>query len=148
MLPWNWTIFMGDLPILKFKSWLIFTGNLPFSIFKKNFSKCLYFSEIDLLSQATYHFQTLASVHASLKLIYFLGWPTLFKFQKEFQQTFILPWNWSIFTGNLPILKFKNYFIFTGDLAILKFKNNFNKRPWFPEVSLFSRATCLFWNSN
>jgi hypothetical protein len=32
----------------------------------------------------------------------------LFKFQKEFQQVSILSWNWSIFTSDLSILKFKN----------------------------------------
>jgi hypothetical protein len=39
------------------------------------------------------------------KLAYFHGWPFFFKYQKEFQQAFMLPWNLSIFTGDLPIFK-------------------------------------------
>jgi len=162
MLPWNWSIFIGDLPIMKFKSWLIYTGDLPFSIFKKNFSKCLYslkvvyfheqyalfklqqasmllwswciftgdqhfsnfkknfskrsyFSKIGLFSRAACPFWNSKTslfyrrpVHFEIqKLVYFHGWLTLFKFQKELQQASMLPWNWSIFLGNPPILKFK-----------------------------------------
>jgi hypothetical protein len=89
----------------------------PFQISKKNVSKRSYFPEIDLFSRVTYPFwnskndlfsraicsfqiqkRTLASVLASLKLVYFHrqpahfeiqkfanfhGRPVLFKFQKE-----------------------------------------------------------------
>jgi hypothetical protein len=79
MLPWNWFIFTGDLPILIFKSWHIFTGDLPFSNSNKKFSKHLYFLEIGLFSWATYPFQipkTIStSLYTSLKLVYFYGRP-------------------------------------------------------------------------
>jgi hypothetical protein len=39
----NWSIFTGDLPILKFKIWPIFTGDLPFSNSKKELQKTYMF---------------------------------------------------------------------------------------------------------
>jgi len=135
----NWSIFTGDLPILKFKSWPIFTGDLPFSNSKKNFRKRTCFLEIGLLSRATYLFWKLkvglfsqvtypfqipkitsASVHASLKLAYFHVRPTHFEIQK-------------------PIY-------FDKWLAFSNSKKNFNKHPCFLKIYLFSWTTCLFWN--
>jgi len=81
------------------------------------------------------------------KLGYFHRQPTLFKFQKERQQAFMLPWNWSIFTSDLTILKFKNWFIFSSVLPFSNSKKDFSKRPFFLEIGLFSWATWPFWNS-
>ena len=67
-----------------------------------------------------------ANVNASLKLIDFHGWLTILKFQKEFQQTSMFAWNWSIFMGFLPILKLKYFHIFTDDLLFFKFQNIFS----------------------
>jgi len=111
----------------------------------KNFAfkiqKLIYFHRQHILFKFLKRNST--SVHASLKLVYFHGRLAHFKiqklvyfhgrpafsnFQKELQQVSVLPWNWSIFTGNLSFL-------------------NFSKRSYFPEIGLFSRVTCPFWNS-
>jgi hypothetical protein len=38
----------------------------------------------------------------------------------------------------------KKLAIFTGDLSFSNFKKNFRKRPCFPKIGLFLRATCSF----
>ena len=104
--------------------------------------------------------RTLENVHASLKLIYFHrrtcpfwnskvglfhGRPILFKFKKELQQAFMLPWNWYVFIGNLSILKFKSLPIFTSDMSVSNLKKkNSSRCPCFPEIGLFSWTICLF----
>jgi len=88
----------------------------------------------------------------------------------DFQQTFVLPWNLSIFMSDLPILKFKRTPVsihaflklvyFYRWLAHFEIQNklayfyrwpalsNFKKKlACFAKIDLFSRATCPFWNS-
>ena len=58
----------------------------------------------------------------------------------------MLPWNFSIFTNDLFILRFKNWSIFMDDLPFCNFKRNFYKRSCFLENGLFSWVNCPFWN--
>jgi hypothetical protein len=100
-------IIMDDLPIFKIK-WSIFMGH-RFISKTDMFSQVTYpfwHSKIYLFSRPTYFFfqiskRTLVSVHTSLKLVYFHEQLTILKFQKEFQQAFMLFYNWSIFTCDL-----------------------------------------------
>ena len=138
-------------------------GGLPLSSSKKNFSKHSCFPEIGLFLQATYPFwyskvglfsrvtypfqipiRNSASIYTFLKLVYFHGRPTLFKFQKELQQVFMLSWNWSIFTSDLSILKFKSQPIFTGDPPFSNSKKNFNKHSCFLKLVYFHGRPVLF----
>jgi len=50
--------------------------------------------------------------------------------------------NWSIFTGDQLFLKLKNSLQATYPYS--NFKKNFNKPPYFPEIGLFSWATCYY----
>jgi len=119
MLPWNWFIFTGDYPFWNLK-FSMFHGRITLFKFLKEFQLTYMLPWNWFISRATYPFKIkklayfhrwptifqipkriLASLYASLKLVYFHGRPTHFKFQKQFQQASILPWNWSIFMGDL-----------------------------------------------
>ena len=107
---------------------LIITGDLSLKI-----KKIIYFHK----RPASFDIQ---------RLTYFNGNLSFFKFQKELQQAFMLPWNFSIFTNDLFILRFKNWSIFMDDLPFCNFKRNFYQRSCFLENGLFSWVNCPFWN--
>jgi len=100
----NGLIIMGDLPILKLKKMVYFHGRLaPFDIQK---SICFHRWPTPFDIQRLVYFYT-RLVHFKIKkLAYFHGPPALFKFQKEFQQTSMLPWIWSIFDTTKRLMSY------------------------------------------
>jgi len=62
----------------------------------------------------------------------------------ELQKLFFLKENYLIITGDLSLLKLKNWSIFMDNLPLLNSKNNFSKPSYFLEIGLFSRVTYQF----